>query len=1497
MKIKWKILTLLTLVLTALYMLLIPYVINLPSNREFLADKIYNTSGIKVDLGNAKVSMGLFPFIWVKSDKVTVVNKDGSIPLYIYSPKIKFNPIPLIFKRISIPRIEAKKENIDLVLTKDKVFMLGDYPLNFKSGAKLKLDKINLELGEYNLKLDDRLNHEHVRLSGEYVKDTRYHRNKKIKLKTKGGFAVGDNETPFYADVDMGLPVKNLNNDKLKLNAGIKDFNLSFISDYVNIFTNGLIKDLKGTLNFSAETIKDKSSHKKLVKLSLDTKNLEVIGVDKPSSVVHKKPLRLYSEISAIKGGAYLKNTSLTGEGLKVTFDGKLSDSGKIIPAMDFVVEIKPSKLESACALLPWIRTVPSEMDFYKFKQYGAFGMGEGKMHFKGKGERPEVFGYVKLSGVYAMRKGLIAPEGASVDMDFKGQKMFINVFVPAKHNQTVTVKGFVKLDGSKYSELDIDTTDSVVMEEAQVVLNPLHEMLKFKIGPVPIMKIKGLGELHVQSRGKKVDPHLWGKMTFRKATAEFTRIHNLVLNNGSGEIIFDDRNISFRTLGGTINGRPTSIYGKCNVFGNLDVFAETKNQNIPDMIKVIMTSEDMKDVQKVVKPFTQPKGLGDLYLNIYGNAKDVTHVAFNKDIFAKGRVVFHNASTVLKDTYLPLKNIKGEVTFDKKDAKYELTGNVRNSVLDVKGSAHDKNIDLTAKSQKFRVIDLLDMMHQDPKISLKKELGNLFVSFTGGYKGAVESGKIQYDKVFANGHILSNRNSSDSIKVYNGDFNLKNGAFFGKNFKGDVKGNPYTISFTADDIYNNIKIKSADFNLKDFDISVLNDFKGLADLDPKTKKIVDNVTDLKGRININGNIKNGGIYSNTDLKNLSFTYKSTDAVLKILSGSANMRGDTLYLSRVNSRLASMPVYLNGRVSNVLTNPNANLYISGKFNQEFFDKFINAKSLYPVKLKGDANFVSKINGTADDFHTNTSLNVAENSSIYYMGATLAGAPTGLSNEDGVATNPVSLVADVNVNKNNVKINSFDYNQTISSQNKKNYVQNQLKLSGGVSLLKNNILKFNNLKIKTFAPTDAKIFNIVQKKPAIKQGVFTSDVIFNGTSLRPKAKGKLNISSIDMPLLDATIRDIDVNFKDDYVYLNSKGVILTNDISLMMKIVNNPNPPYIIDDMTIKTDVLDLNIVANRFNDYDTDKLKSKQVHSGSIADGHSPDSVIIKNGRIKADTILIKKAQASDLNVLLSVDKDGILRVHNFVFDLANGRVSGDIVSNLNNFVSTANMKIQNADAQIIAENFFDLNGQVYGIVTGDLTAKCKGISGVECMNTLSGSGKFEVIDGRMPKLGSLEYLLKAANLVTGGIGAVSINGIIDLITPLKTGNFEKINGDVTVHNGVATDINVYSSGKELNMYLTGSYDFSTLVADMEVYGSLSKNFSTLLGLIGNASLNRLLNTIPGININEIKPESSSNINKIPNFDINNTLRVFKAEILGDINGTNYVKSFKWINH
>ena len=91
---------------------------------------------------------------------------------------------------------------------------------------------------------------------------------------------------------------------------------------------------------------------------------------------------------------------------------------------------------------------------------------------------------------------------------------------------------------------------------------------------------------------------------------------------------------------------------------------------------------------------------------------------------------------------------------------------------------------------------------------------------------------------------------------------------------------------------------------------------------------------------------------------------------------------------------------------------------------------------------------------------------------------------------------------------------------------------------------------------------------------------------------------------------------------------------------------------------------------------------------------------------------------------------------------------AGKIDYNLNDLSGNATMAIKDTDAQIIAESFFDMPGQVYGKVTGDLIVGCQGATSVDCLKTLSGEGNFQVLDGRMPKLGSLEYLLKSSNVI-----------------------------------------------------------------------------------------------------------------------------------------------------
>jgi len=1498
MRAKWKIVTLtgFALILSAGYIWGIPAVVNLPKHQSEIEHKIYQTSGYRVKLGQAKLSMGGFPSVWVKSDNISVLNKDGSKALSIDNPKVKLKLFPLIFKKVEIARIFADKEVANFVFTKDKKFMLGDTQIKLETpDSKFTLSKVNLDIGAYSLNLDDKLNNKKLALNGEYLKNAKFVLDDKIQFATKGNFMVEDKATPYFADIELDLPLDRFNDDKLKIKGQIKDFDLANISSYAPVFTKGVIRELKGTMNFDADTKVTKYGHK-LVNMSLWTTGLEVIGVDKPSQVIYHDKLAINTNFETIANGVNFKNTALESKDFKLTLDGKIASSGKKIPVLDLKIGIKPAKLQDIVKVLPWFRVLPPEMDLYKFKGTTLWGRGEGHLHIIGNGEMPEVYGKVKLRNMHLINRHLLKPEGGRADLDFIGQIMKINVFVPITQKESVTVKGIAKLDGSKYSELDIKSTGNVRLETARTVLMPLHQMLKFKLGPVPVMEATGFGSIDLRSAGKKIDPHLFGNIKFWNGNAHFTQIHNLELNNAKGEVLFDDRKVTFNTQSGTINGRPAKINGKCSVFGDMEVLAETKGQKIPDMIKVIESSPDMAEVQRVVKPFTKPDGIGDLYLTIYGKVKDdVTEIKFNEDLFAKGKVVLHNATTVLQGTYTPFKNINGTVNFDKQDADYDITGFLNDSKINVKGTAQNTTMDLVATSDKFKLITLWDTMKPDMFVPFKKDLGELEVSFVGKYKGLADASNLDYDKIIVDGKILPNMSSSNPIKTHGGDFSVRHSVLNIKGLKGLFDGNPFTLSFTGTDIYNYMKIKDAVFDFGNFNIASLNDMKDQFILPSEYKKELEKIKDMQGHIDIKGTIKNGGIYSDSELKNISFRYEPLDAVVNVLSGNANMRGDSLYLSRVNSKISSMPLFLNGTVSNILKNPTINMYISGKLNQDFFDKFINAKSVYPVKLKGDANFTSKLNGTIDNIHANSTLNVKENSSIYYMGATLAGAPSGATDIDGIATNPVSIRTDTILTPNRIKINAFDYIQTITSQNKKVSQQKQLSMSGAVSLLKNNILKFENLKIKTFEPTDAKIFNIILKKPTIKQGIFMTDMVINGTSLAPYATGTLNISSVDIPIFDSTIRDIDIDMQKDYINLNAKGVILTNDITAYAKILNKTTPPYIVEDFEVKTDVLDLNVIANTFNDYDTAKLKNRRESSNTMT--IYPDQVIIKNGLISADKILIKKAQATDFNAKVTMGDDHILHIDKYAFNLANGTVDGDIETNLTTMESNATMNIKDADAEIISENFFDMPGQMYGFVTGDMRVACTGSNSVECLNTLNGDGSFKVKDGRMPKLGSLEYLLKAANLVTGGITGVSVNGIIDLITPLKTGNFSQISGNVKVENGIANDINVYSQGKELNMYMTGNYNLATLVADMQVYGSLSKNFSTILGRIGNASLNRLLNRIPGININDINPESTSNINKIPNFNKENAVRVFKAEIFGDINGSNYVKSFKWIKH
>ena len=58
----------------------------------------------------------------------------------------------------------------------------------------------------------------------------------------------------------------------------------------------------------------------------------------------------------------------------------------------------------------------------------------------------------------------------------------------------------------------------------------------------------------------------------------------------------------------------------------------------------------------------------------------------------------------------------------------------------------------------------------------------------------------------------------------------------------------------------------------------------------------------------------------------------------------------------------NLAININGKIFNILKNPDLNLSFETKPTQEFVEQIYNKDALYPIKIKGDIDFTSKLTG-------------------------------------------------------------------------------------------------------------------------------------------------------------------------------------------------------------------------------------------------------------------------------------------------------------------------------------------------------------------------------------------------------------------------------------------------------------------------------------------------------------------------------------------------------
>ena len=1457
-------------IISGIYFGLIPQILS----SSFISAKVQNhilkNYGFNLTLDKYKIRTCLSPHLKIKAKDISLKNEQSSDFIQIQNLNTKINIFDLLVQTLSINKLDV--DNINLSLKTDySEKILSPKTIKFIKKTTLKNTNIrNLSINLQNQKLI-----EDIEISGSDIIISKFNANKKIKTNLSVFIKDKTHAGSLKANMNLKLPLSPQNIQKSSASININNLNLKTFSKTINHLTSN-IENINGTLNLNL--LKDNADFFSLDILS-DKFKLKYANNNLP--IYHTKPIEIKTIVSTTKDKITINSLKILSDLIKASVFGTINLEDNQNPDLNFSISLDKSNLQEIIKLLPPDKDLIPEINLYALKKHFINGETLAHLEISGKAIRPQINGNILLKDVYVIHP-IKNAQKANIKLIFNRDKMTLETTVPTATKERVNANGSFELYDDKKCNLHIKSTSKIDLETAQTILNPLQEIIKTDFGPVPIMKLKGFGNIDLKVNGNKTEPHLTGLLNFSDAQASFNDMPNLVIKNGTGELVFSDTTTHFSTKNATLNSSPLFIEGDCDLLGKFNFNISTPKQNLNKTIADIRGNTLLKNINTYLEQIENIKGFGDISLNLYGDIKNINEIEFNKNIFTKGSIKLNAVTIKLKTIPQAISNIFGELNIENQDVMLDLYALLNKSKITINGKIKDSIANLMLKTKDFRLIDgiatlpieqqrkILTLTNSNEIISL---LPTINTNFTAKYKGNIEL--IEPKNIEAYGTIYSqtrpdfkkiNYELSNStlkftpIKITCNDLNL------------DAVGTLTNILTESQTFSGKLNIQ--DFNLNLLNISTIKDFEQL-------KPLTNNLKKLEGHINLSSEIINNNVNANCDLKNIKL--QNDKYTNEIINGKIQFKNNVINTNGINARFFDMPILLNGKIS-LLNNGDKsyNLLINAKPNQDFINTCYNQNALYPIKVKGDLTLNAEITGNQKHAQIKSDLLLEKDSSIYYMGATL-----------GDKSNAVNLSSNITLKENGIKISNFNYDKIVHSLDNNKTIVPLLNINGSMNYAPNNIIKFDNLKIKSKMPVDAKIFNIIFRKPFVKQGIFTSDLTLNGNSIKPNFLGKLNITDINIPLFETNINNINFDFTPRYIYLTSKGDLLTNQTKLSATLKNNLTLPLHVENMNIHVAQLDVNKINQKIRHIEENNFK---IHSTqNIIQPLDYTNFIIHNSTVTADTILIKDIIANNYTSNLEIGADKVLEIKTFNFDMAEGNVNGSITHNYKNNDVNINLNLHKANAEQIAKSLFNIKNQIYGLANGKVTLSCNAKTDKTCLATLNGNGNFEIQNGRMPKLGSLEYLLKASNLVNNGFSGLTISGLIDLLSPLKSGDFKTIHGNFKINNGIAENINIYSSGKDLNMYITGKYNLSTEIADFQIYGSLSKNVTTIFNKVKNLSLNTLLKTIPGIKENT-NINFDSEISQIPNSnDINSIYKFFRAIINGDINGENFVKSFEWI--
>ena len=456
------------------------------------------------------------------------------------------------------------------------------------------------------------------------------------------------------------------------------------------------------------------------------------------------------------------------------------------------------------------------------------------------------------------------------------------------------------------------------------------------------------------------------------------------------------------------------------------------------------------------------------------------------------------------------------------------------------------------------------------------------------------------------------------------------------------------------------------------------------------------------------------------------------------------------------------------------------------------------------------------------------------------------------------------------------------------------------------------------------------FSFGRELPSEFLNVFVRRKLFKGGTMKgslhvlfrnniPKVKADMQIAKARIPSQRLFIKNATLQTDREDIKINANGRFKRVKYDLAGVIKNELVTPVIVKDLELNLDKVDVDRLIKSLNNQHQPEGSTTPAQAIPAPENPLPETVAVNetpeeecldedgeeceaddNYMFDTNLIAIEKCAFrlkegyyngltfGNIEANMTLDRNGIFNLQSNRFDIAEGISTLKINCDLKTLKYYIRLGVKDVNSDMFSTAILNLSKEISGKASGliELTS--------DASMKLNGSIKFMINDGTIGKIGLVEYLMKVASIFRNPVAMISPATIMDIVN-IPEGNFDKIEGELTLKDNVIQRMNIKSYSPTLSALIRGRYDLEKADASLRIYTRFSSSHKGFAGFLRNFSLNALANKVKLSGRNDANYYAAE-LKDLPPIEAKNEdTQVFLTQVEGDVEHNNFLSSLKKI--